>query len=54
MTKTDKITIQAVLRYWQFKDRLKQLSVEKGKAEAVRQVQRLRELQSGKDKHILN
>lgn len=54
MTKTDKITIQAVLRYWQFKERIRLLSVEKGKAEILRQVQRLRELQSGKEKHILN
>jgi hypothetical protein len=54
MTKTDTITIQAVLSYWLFKDRQDQLANEKGKADIMRQVQRLHDAQREKGKHILN
>lgn len=54
MTKTDAITIRAILSYWLFKDRQDQLTDEKGKADIMRQVQRLRDAQMEKGKHILN
>jgi hypothetical protein len=54
MTKTDSISIYAVLRYWLLKDRVDSLAKEKGKADIVRQIQRLREMQAEKGKHGLN
>jgi hypothetical protein len=42
------------MAYWLFRDRQAQLSQEKGKADIFRMIQRLRELQMEKGKHILN
>jgi hypothetical protein len=54
MTKTDSIPASRILSYWLFKDRQAQLAVEKGKADIFRMIQRLRDLQKEKGKHILN
>ena len=54
MTKTDSISIRSILAYWLFKERKGQLAHEKRKAEVLRQVQRVKEMQADKERHGLN
>lgn len=54
MNKTDLLSIRAILHYWEWKERRQQLAHEKRKAAIMRQIQRVREMQAEKERHILN
>ena len=52
--KKETLALAAMLRYVNYRDRIGQLAIEKGKADMARRMRRLVEMRADKESHKLN